>query len=286
MGSGQRAGAVILLCLALAAATAAFYGHFGSGLGPAQDFARLRQWITGTLGLRLPGTPDLGNLDARLAERGIATGAPVFIRIFKAESVLELWLMKEGRFTLFASYPICRWSGGLGPKLKEGDRQAPEGVYTVDAGALNPNSRWHRSFNLGFPNLLDRAHGRTGSFLMVHGGCSSVGCFAMTDPVMDEIWRLVTAALASGQPRFQVHVFPFRMTEARLGRMAGHPWHDFWSTLKSAHDIFAADLLPPRVTVCGGAYRFTPTLQRAAWMAEITEECPPAGPLSRNASRS
>jgi hypothetical protein len=132
-------------------------------------------------GMRLPGTPDLEDFKGRLAAHGLAHGAPVFIRIFKREFELELWMKRDGRFHRFAVYPICRWSGGLGPKLAEGDWQAPEGFYTVDASALNPNSRWHRSFNLGFPNALDRAHGRTGSYLMVHGGCGSIGCFAMTD---------------------------------------------------------------------------------------------------------
>ena len=116
-------------------------------------------------GLRqpLPGTPDLANLPGRLSAQGLALGAPVFIRIFKREFELELWMRRDGRFQRFAVYPICRWSGRLGPKLEEGDGQAPEGFYTVDAKALNPASRWHRSFNLGFPNAFDRAHARTGS---------------------------------------------------------------------------------------------------------------------------
>ena len=91
-------------------------------------------------------------------QQGVALGAPVFIRIFKREFELELWMRRDGRFHRFAIYPICRWSGRLGPKLVEGDSQAPEGFYTVDAKALNPASRWHRSFNLGFPNAFDRAH--------------------------------------------------------------------------------------------------------------------------------
>ena len=204
----------------------------------------------------LPGTPDLGQLSKRLTSAGLSEGAPVLLRVFKAESILELWMKRNGRFELFASYPICRWSGDLGPKLKEGDRQSPEGFYTVGAGALNPNSRWHRSFNLGFPNPFDRAHGRTGSFIMVHGGCSSIGCFAMTNPVVDEIWRLVKAALRGGQARFQVQVFPFRMTEAKLARHAKDRWHPFWQQLKQGHDMFERTRLPPNVSVCSGKYRF------------------------------
>src|SRR4029079_14538963 len=168
----------------------------------------------------------------RLAENGVAQGAPILIRIFKREFELELWMQRAGVFPRFAIYPICRWSGRLGPKLQQGDGHAPEGFYTVDASALNPNSSWHRSFNLGFPNAFDRANGRTGSLIMVHGGCASVGCFAMTNAQIDEIWRLVTAALANGQKRFHVHVFPFRMTEQNLARRERAPWAPFWRELE------------------------------------------------------
>ena len=209
-------------------------------------------------GTPLPGTPDLAAFDRRLAEHSVALGAPVFIRIFKLEFELELWIKRGDRFELFATYPICRWSGALGPKLYEGDRQAPEGFYTVDTPALNPNSRWHRSFNLGFPNALDRTYGRTGSYLMVHGGCGSVGCYAMTDPVIDEIRRLVTAALKAGQPRFHVHIFPFRMTPERLAERTRPQWALFWRDLKTGYDAFEATRLPPRVSVCQGRYVVSP----------------------------
>jgi murein L,D-transpeptidase YafK len=207
-------------------------------------------------GETLPGTPDLARFEERLAAHGIKRGAPIYIRIFKLESELELWVQKGDRFERFATYPICVWSGRLGPKLKEGDRQAPEGFYTVDAEQLNPNSVMHRSFSLGFPNVFDRAHGRTGSFLMVHGGCASIGCFAMTHPAVDEIWRMVTAALEGGQPRFAVHVFPFRMTERALNFRKGYPWHGFWTNLKKGYDLFQPGRVPPAVSVCNGRYVF------------------------------
>lgn len=224
----------------------------------AERSARLAQ---AAQGLPLAGTPDLGDLAGRLSAAGLRLGAPVFIRVFKREFELELWLARGGRFQRFAVYPICRWSGRLGPKLAEGDGQAPEGFYTVDAKALNPASRWHRSFDLGFPNAFDRAHGRTGSYLMVHGGCASIGCFAMTDPAIDEIWRLVTAALAAGQPRFHVHVFPFRMTQENLDRRRSSPWAAFWQELKHGYDAFEATHRPPRVSVCDGRYRIAPAAQ-------------------------
>lgn len=227
--------------------------------------------------IALPGTPDLADLNGRLAAHGLAVGNPIFMRIFKREFELELWMMRDGRFHRFATYPICKWSGDLGPKLKTGDRQAPEGFYSVDAKALNPNSAWHRSFNLGFPNAFDRAHGRTGSFLMVHGGCGSIGCYAMTNPVIDEIWRLVTAAFRSGQQRFQVQVLPFRMTEGNLSRQAGSPLSPFWVGLKPGYDLFEASAVPPKVSVCGTRYAFTAGAEGYDGGAPIETACPAAG---------
>lgn len=225
-------------------------------------------------GQQLPGTPDLARLDERLAAREVSLGAPIFIRVFKLESELELWVQKDGRFVRFATYPICLWSGRLGPKLKEGDRQAPEGFYTVSVEQLNPNSRWHRSFNLGYPNAFDRSHGRTGSFLMVHGGCQSVGCFSMTDPAVDEIWRIVTAALENGQVRFPVHAFPFRMTDRNLRLRRGQEWSGFWSDLKEGFDLFERTKLPPAVSVCKGRYAFEPG-SIATYAGLVEERCPP-----------
>jgi murein L,D-transpeptidase YafK len=226
------------------------------------------------LGVALPGTPDLKDLAGRLSAHGLTLGAPLFVRIFKREFELELWMKREDHFHRFAIYPICRWSGRLGPKLAEGDGQAPEGFYTVDAKGLNPASKWHRSFNLGFPNLFDRAHRRTGSFVMVHGGCSSIGCYAMTDPVVDEIWRLVTAALKGGQARFSVHVFPFRMTEENLARRADHAWAPFWRELKRGHDAFEVTLVPPKVAVCHGRYLVSPGALGSDGSHEIAGKCP------------
>jgi murein L,D-transpeptidase YafK len=225
-------------------------------------------------GRPLPGTPDLARLDERLAARGAASGVPLFMRIFKLESELELWVAKEGRYVLFATYPICLWSGRLGPKLREGDRQAPEGFYAVAADQLNPNSAWHRSFNLGYPNAYDRAHGRTGSFLMVHGGCLSVGCYAMTDNVVDEIWRLVTAALDAGQERFAVHVFPFRMTGRNLKLRRGDRWAGFWADLKTGYDLFEENRIPPSVSVCKGRYAFEAGTAGTASAPLVEERCP------------
>lgn len=193
-------------------------------------------------------------LPGRLAHRELRIGQPVFLRIFKQEAVLELWMRNDKGWRLFQSYPICRFSGRLGPKLKTGDHQAPEGFYQVAAGQLNPNSRHHLSFNLGFPNAFDRAHGRTGSYLMVHGGCSSIGCYAMTDPAVDDIYRLVAAALRNGQTRVDVHAFPFRMTPANMASHGSSRWIDFWNDLKPAYDLFEKGRQVPAVELVDRRY--------------------------------
>ncbi len=193
-------------------------------------------------------------LTEALAKQDLSFGAPVFIRIFKEEAELELWVQAGERYALFKTYPICNYSGDLGPKLKEGDRQSPEGIYEVGLEALNPNSRYHLSFNLGFPNSYDRAQGRTGSFLMVHGDCLSIGCYAMTDAGIEEIYVLVEAALKAGQKRFSVHAFPFRMDEARMKEAAGSIWLPFWKDLKPIYAAFERRAIPPEVDVHSGHY--------------------------------
>jgi murein L,D-transpeptidase YafK len=266
---------MIAIILAIFAAAAALWWVFREDIEQETiRFERSKRYAAYAAGLVLPGTPDLGKLDERLAARGLKPGAPVLIRIFKREFELELWMQKDGRFQRFATYPICRWSGRLGPKLKTGDGQAPEGFYTVGPEQLNPNSRWLRSFNLGFPNAFDRAYGRTGSFLMVHGGCGSIGCYAMTNGVIMEIWRLVTAALDGGQKRFQVQAFPFRMTEANLAARPTGETTAFWRNLKAGYDLFEKDLVPPKVTVCGKAYTFAPADGAADGSAPVEAGCP------------
>ncbi len=240
------------------------------------DQARIEAERTRRKALALAGMPiadgPISSLDERLRAAGLRAGSPVYLRIFKLEFELEVWMRRGTGFVHFATYPICRWSGRLGPKLREGDRQAPEGFYTVDASALNPHSRWHRSFNLGFPNAFDRAHARDGTHLMVHGGCSSAGCYAMTNAGMDDIWRLVTAALKAGQPRFHVHIFPFRMSEEALATRAGSRWSPFWSELKPAYDLFETRRLPPLVEICEGRYQVAAGMRGSEAMP-IGEAC-------------
>ncbi|MGE4071708.1 MAG: L,D-transpeptidase family protein [Lysobacterales bacterium] len=194
------------------------------------------------------------DLDARLAMFGARWGAPLYLRIFKQSRELELWVRAGEGYQLFQTWPICTWSGSLGPKLQQGDWQAPEGFYTVAARQLNPVSRFHLAFNLGYPNAYDRAHGRTGDFLMVHGNCVSVGCYAMGDAAIEQIYTLVAAALAAGQKSVPVHIFPFRMDGDWASAYADHEWLPFWRELEPAYRGFVAGGTPPKVRVQGKRY--------------------------------
>jgi murein L,D-transpeptidase YafK len=196
---------------------------------------------------------------SQLAARDFAMGQPVFMRIFKEEAELEVWMKNGDQFALFKTYPICNFSGDLGPKLREGDRQSPEGFYFVGKSALNPNSSYHLSFNLGYPNAYDRAKDRTGSYLMVHGDCRSIGCYAMTDAGIEEIYGLGEAALNAGQPFFRVHAFPFRMTDARMARAVSDRWYPFWQNLKQGYDAFEEGYVPPNVSHENERYVFAPS---------------------------
>ncbi len=193
-------------------------------------------------------------LEEGLTALSAKVGDPVFIRIFKEETLLEVWMRSGTAYEHLKDYAICAYSGALGPKLKEGDRQAPEGFYKVKKHQLNPNSKFHLSFNLGYPNAYDRAHDRTGSFLMVHGNCVSDGCYAMTNAKIEEIYALVESALQKGQKHVQVHAYPFRMTEEMMALYSESEWYDFWVNLKEGYDYFEAEKLPANVKVKNKLY--------------------------------
>lgn len=195
-------------------------------------------------------------LVADLRGMKLSYGAPVFMRVFKEEMQLEVWVKGAEKFELFRTYRVAACSGRLGPKLREGDRQAPEGFYYVTPGRMNPNSRYHLSFNLGYPNEYDRGHGRTGSALMVHGNRVSIGCFAMTDEKIEEIYALADAALRNGQRFFRVHCFPFRMTAANMALHRAEEWSAFWENLKRGYDRFEQSGRPPDVRVKDKRYVF------------------------------
>lgn len=198
--------------------------------------------------------PDLLN---EAKELGLTLGNHVYIRIFKEEKKLEVWIQDSMEYKLFRTYPICTFGkGGLGPKMKEGDMVAPEGFYFVKPNQLNPSSAFHLSFNLGYPNAYDRAHSRTGSALMVHGECASVGCYAMTNPIIEKIYTIVDAAFRGGQPFFRVHIFPFRMTDENMKNYKDSDSYVFWENLKDGYDIFNENNIPPNVSVSNKKYVF------------------------------
>ncbi len=195
-------------------------------------------------------------LENEMREKNLKMGQPIFVRIFKEENELELWVKKNLRYELFKTYSICKYSGGLGPKLKEGDQQSPEGFYDVTVTALNPWSNFHLSFNLGYPNEYDKLHKRTGGALMVHGKCASVGCFAMNDLRIEEIYTVLDAAMSNGQDHFAVHIFPFRMSWKNLAQHKGSPWIPFWENMKQGYDFFQGHRVPPVVSVVEKNYAF------------------------------
>lgn len=196
-------------------------------------------------------------LVSKIASVGSSTGAPMVIRIFKQTKELEVWKQtKAGPYKLVKTYEICAFSGDLGPKIKEGDRQSPEGFYTVTPGLLNPNSDYYLSFNTGFPNKFDRAYGRTGTDLMVHGACSSRGCYSMTDEAIAEIYALARETFRGGNASFQLQIFPFRMTAENLAKNARNPNMSFWRNIKAGYDRFEVSKVPPTWDVCNKQYVF------------------------------
>jgi murein L,D-transpeptidase YafK len=211
------------------------------------------------------GTVDLGSpahlmplpkeTVALLGKKRMDVKAPIFIRIYKEESVLEVWKLRDdGRFYHLKTYPICNWSGDLGPKVKYGDRQAPEGFYTVSRSQMNPNSNYHLALNLGYPNAYDKSLQRTGEFLMIHGKCKSAGCYAMTDALIEEIYGIARESFMGNNDSFQVHAFPFRMTAENMARHANHEAYPFWRTLKEGYDYFELTRQVPTVAVCSRRY--------------------------------
>lgn len=273
-----RSGGARLVCLALLSAIQLLALSEARAAPPTFDPAaaeRLERRSAarqGRLLLPLPGTPDTQTLLTRLTASGITLGSRMIIRVFKAESELEVWFEKDGVFVPFATYPICFWSGTLGPKLREGDRQAPEGFYTITEHQLHHGDRWRRSLDIGYPNVFDRVNGRNGSLILVHGGCDSIGCFAMTNAVNAELYELVSATLRGGATHVHVHVFPFRMTDANITVNATSQWKDFWADLKQGYDSFERTHLPPHVSVCGKRYHIEDAM-RGGRDAEGIELC-------------
>jgi murein L,D-transpeptidase YafK len=208
-----------------------------------------------------------------MAMKGMSAGDPILIRAYKKESEMEVWKRgANGRYALLKTYPICRWSGQLGPKIAQGDRQAPEGYYTITPAQMNPNSAYYLSFDTGFPNAYDRSLGRSGGNLMVHGSCSSAGCYAMTDEAIAEIYAISREAFAGGQKAFQFQAYPFRMTAENMAKYRQDQNIAFWRNLKEGSDRFETTHEEPSVTVAGGRYRFNVSPEGEALAARKAAE--------------
>ena len=209
---------------------------------------------------------------AEMTKLDTTPSSPTLIRTYKKEAELEIWKMKsDGQYALLKTYPMCRWSGQLGPKKREGDMQVPEGFYSIGPGQMNPNSHYYLSFNVGYPNAYDRSYGRNGGNVMVHGVCSSAGCFSMTDDQVADIYAIVRESLSSGQREIQLQSYPFRMTAANMAKFRLDPNIAFWKNLKEGADHFEVTKTEPSVLVCGKRYVFDAT---AKGEVSASEPCP------------
>lgn len=215
--------------------------------------------------------PELVSL---MTEKGMSPSDPMLVRVFKEESKAEVWKKRkaDGRYALLKTYDICRFSGKLGPKIKEGDKQAPEGFYQVTPAQMNPKSSYYLSFNIGFPNAYDRSLGRTGQHVMMHGDCLSAGCYAMTDDQMGEIYAMARESFRGGQKSFQFQALPFRMTAQNMARRRNDKNMAFWKNLKQGSDNFEVTKAEPKVDVCGKKYVFNATAGLSTF--EPTAGCP------------
>ena len=214
-------------------------------------------------------------LVSEMTAKGMTPQDPIMVRIYKQESELEVWKRTHtGTYALLKTYPLCRWSGKLGPKMREGDRQAPEGFYAVTPGQMNPRSQYYLAFNLGYPNRLESALGYQGSALMVHGACTSSGCYAMTNNGIAEVYALAREAHSGGQPAIQVQALPFRMSAQNLAAYRDDPNMAYWQNLREGADYFDVTRQPPVVTACGGRYRFRPTADGMGTELDPLGPCP------------
>ena len=210
-------------------------------------------------GEEIINTISLGSNEIRNSgdrQENIKIGNPLYIRIFKEEKELEMWIKNSnGTYSLYKVFDICTFSGGLGPKKKEGDKKSPEGFYYTKKSFLNPNSVYHLSFNIGYPNEYDKSHGYTGSLIMIHGNCVSIGCYAMTDKYIEEIYGIVEKTLNNGQEKINVDVFPFKMTAANMKRHKNSEYYGFWEELKPGYDYFEKNKQPPKIIVENKRYK-------------------------------
>jgi murein L,D-transpeptidase YafK len=255
-----RAGAKSLRASALVIAA-------GLGLSACQDTTTL------TSGRSLAPIP--AQTVALMEQKGSTKNAPMLIRAYKKEAELEIWKMRaDGTYAHLKTYPMCRWSGQLGPKKREGDRQVPEGFYSITPGQMNPNSQFYLAFNVGYPNALDKAQGYTGGAIMVHGACASAGCFSMTDEQIAEIYAIARESFGGGQRAIQMQTMPFRMNAENLAKHRLDPNIKFWREIKEGYDHFEVSKREPQVAFCGRRYVFNASAADGSRL-DAAAACPP-----------
>jgi len=195
-------------------------------------------------------------LQSEFKQKGLKLNSPIYIRLFKEVSALEVWVKAGKQYRLFKTYEVCTYSGGLGTKTRSGDGKSPEGFYTIEPKQLNPVSNYYLAINVGYPNKLEQLKGYTGDAIMVHGHCASIGCYAMTDPRIEEIYTIIYKAFEAGQQKIDLDIFPFRMDRAHMKAYAAYPSSPFWKTMKPGYDLFEKNHVPPVASVRGRDYAF------------------------------
>lgn len=179
----------------------------------------------------------------------------VYLRAFKEEKVVELWAGKKGApLVLVKTYPVCAASGEPGPKRMEGDLQVPEGLYEISE--FNPGSNFHLSMKVSYPNASDRVRSdakRPGGLIYMHGNCASIGCIAIEDGPIEEVYLI--AQDAKTRP-IRIDIFPARLTPEWMAAHADSPHASFWKELEPGFRVFEATKRPAAFTVGPqGAYR-------------------------------
>lgn len=201
-------------------------------------------------------TANWPKLQKDLSEQKFDSKYRIYIRIIKQLDLLEVWAKKGNTYQIFKRYNVCYYSGGLGTKVTNGDKKSPEGFYTVGPKQLNPVSNYHLALNIGYPNKLEKLKGYTGDAIMIHGNCASIGCYAMTDPVIEEVYTMAYKAFEAGQTNINVDIFPFRMTDAHMKEFEKSPYMPFWKTLKPGYDLFEKNHIPPVAGIKNKQYAF------------------------------
>jgi murein L,D-transpeptidase YafK len=194
-------------------------------------------------------------LEKAVLDFGAKPGSEIFLRAFKREKRLELWMKKDSVFQLFRSYPICYVPGKLGPKRREGDLQVPEGAYFIDR--FNPKSNFHLSLRVNYPNEADLHFSdkeKPGGEIYIHGACVSVGCIPIKNPNIEEVYLLALDAMTGEQEQIPVHIFPCRLDDVNLQNLIDDDFFNaanrrFWENLQPVYEFFEQKRVVPKVEV-------------------------------------